>query len=225
MIADDIKAFSTDKRVDELILSQYKTSPNLIKYIKAFCSPMDEQAMSMSDAINSRQIEQATGDALDKIAKTVGTSRLVKGAAALGYFGFKTAPTAEGLDVGIFYSYGEPTTGDLLLNDPALRRAIRAKIVHNTKPVTVETLIEFCELLLGKAVDLEITVPKSGAVHLMFHESLTSSNKAMLSVMMKTIKPLGVAMTVADNDGDIDIHTLYRSTYDLQTRLHKEVGE
>ena len=208
MISEIIRDYDVEARVDDLLISQYKNSPNLQEYIKSFTSPIQVIMPALADSIDSRSIDLASGHALDKIATTVGESRLIKGAAALGYFGFKAEPSAEGLSIGTFYSYGDKTTGDLRLTDIALRRLIRARIILNTRPLTVENCIEYYELLLGRALDLQVmNAPANSAAYfkLVFHERLSTSDKTLLNV--RYAKPVGVWLDMEDEDGPIEIRS------------------
>lgn len=205
MISDSIREFNYADKADELLISQYYNSENLKNYIKAFTSPIQPIMEANADSIDSRDIDSATGFSLDKIATTVGESRVIRGAAALGYFGFKQEPSAEGLDVGVFYSYGDTVTGDLYLTDAYLRRVIRARIILNTQAGTIEKLIKYHQLLVGRDVSIELTEGTMASVALNFHEDLSAQDKTILSV--KYAKPVGVSITMRDNNGNIDLRT------------------
>jgi hypothetical protein len=191
-------------RADELILTQYKNSPNLINYIKCFLAPMQEQATSMSESYFSLQINYATGHALDKIARIVGESRIIRGAAALGYFGFKEEPSAFPLDEGIFFSYGEAESGDLVLSDPALRNIIRARIIKNTSGGKIEDILEYLQLLIGREVDIEIT-EETAHIDVTVKEVLGPQDKTLVAFKVYEIVPTGVSVTLKDDNGIIDL--------------------
>lgn len=193
-----------DERVDELIISQYKNSENLKNYIKAITRPIQSIVPVSGEAIKSRQIKSATGYSLDKIGKTVGEGRIIVGAAALEYFGFNKAPAALGLDVGIFFSYGDATTGDLVLTDMQYRNLIRARILKNTSGGRREDVLKYCELLIGREADIEIT---SGVctTDIFFKEALQPQDKLLLAVRVSSIVAVGVKVTLRDINGIIEV--------------------
>ncbi len=193
-----------ESRVDTLIISQYKDSTNLKDYIKAFVKPIEEIKVANVDSINSRSIDMATGESLDKIAKVVGEDRVVRGAAALGFFGFDDNPSALGLSEGIFYSYGDKTTDDLVMSDPLLRSAIRARIIKNTSGGKIEDILKFCDLITDSELNTELTETKGG-VHLRFHETLTPSARLLLSIRIRQITSVGVLVTLEDDTGTIEV--------------------
>ncbi len=195
---------TASERVDELILSQYKDSPNLINYIKSFVSPIQSIKTADVNAIGSRNLFQATGYSLDKIGKVVGENRLVRGANGLGFFGFDDFPSALGLSEGLFYSYGDKTTSDLIMADPMFRNAIRARIIKNTAGGKIENIIHFCQLITGLPLNIEIT-EGTASVAIRFHESLSPSSKVILAVRIKEIISIGVSVTLEDDNGVIEV--------------------
>lgn len=202
-----------DERVEELLITQYQDAPNLKAYIKAFTKPIESIVYACCDSVSSRSIDKATGYSLDKIGKVVGEKRVMVGAAALPYFGFNENASALGLSEGIFFSYGGPTTGDLVLGDPQFRRLIRARILKNISGGRVEDMIKYCDLLTGKEYDLEIDTSKVSSAHLRFHATLPVEDKLLLSLRVAHIAPVGVEVTMEDDAGSIEV------IYDPKTSL------
>lgn len=203
------KLTPTNARVEELILSQYKQSPNLIGYIRAFVNPIQPILSSLDECIKSRSIHLAVGYSLDKIAKVVGEDRVFLGAAALGYFGFHEDPTALPLDEGIFYSWGETKTGDLILTDTQLRNLILARIILNTGGGRVEDIIEYCRLVVGREINIEV-IEGIATVRVNIHEDLSVSEKLLLTLRLRLILPPATAVTLFDNNGEINVNNNIR---------------
>lgn len=199
-----ISEIDVEQRVDELLLSQYADSENLKKYIKCFVRPIQANFHALDDSQRTRAIAESFGDSTDKIAKTVGEERIIRGAAALGYFGFKDTPDGEPFNVGIFYSYGDKQTGDLVLSDNALKSLIRARIVLNTSGGRIEDIIQYTELLVGRPVDIEIK-EGTASLDIFIHEDLDASERLLLSLRMYHIIPIGVSLHLRDNNSEITV--------------------
>lgn len=78
----------------DLLLSQYRNSPNLIKYIAVLISEVEYLKIVASQVIKSRQLPTAFGQQIDDIGDLVGRERIIYGADALGYFGYYDNPQA-----------------------------------------------------------------------------------------------------------------------------------
>lgn len=209
MIADRIRSVRVDDRVDEMILTQYKNSTNLIAYIKAFVSPIQSIFSSSADSINSRCIDKASGHSLDKIAKTVGEFRVINGASASPYFGFHEHPTALGLSEGLFYSYGDKVTENLVLSDSQLRSFIRARIIKNTSGGKVNDILKYFDYIvegsmLGETLNTRL-YQGNLSIRAQFDNYLTRDAKLMLSIRAKDIIPIGISFSMADLDGEIEV--------------------
>lgn len=200
---------NTEDRVDELILSQYKNSPNLIKYIKCFTRPVQSIITTSAHVIESRCIQKASGYSLDKIGKTVGEFRVIRGGAASPYFGFKDNASALGLGVGQLLSYGEKESGDLVLGDPDFRSLIQARIMKNTSGGRIEDIIKYLDLLTlgtmgGQTLNTQIT---QGTLNLSIHfkNKVPIPAKLLLSLRASDILSSGIGFTMTDLDGKIEV--------------------
>lgn len=202
-----ISDIDVESRVDELLLSQYQGSQNLKDYIKCFVKPTQDNFTALNAMMLSRKIDEATGYSLDKIAKTVGEQRILRGSAALGFFGFDGEADALPLNEGIFFSYGDAKTGDLVLTDQSLRRLVRARILQNTSGGKVEDVISYIELIVGKTLDIEI-VEGSASVAITIKDTLGIQDKLLLSIRLYNILPIGVKATLQDLGGVINLEVL-----------------
>lgn len=204
------------KRGLDMLLSQYKHSPNLKKYIKCFLDELAEVQTALDNVVKYRYLADSFGVMVDDIAYLVGASRVLYGAAALGYFGYYENPAAEstGDDTrpgvgGILRSDSDRTSGDFVRTDTQLKSAIRARIIKLVTNCNIDDLILFCELVVGRELDLEIV---EGVLELNFivHETLSVPERVLLSFMIPDIKPGGITATLKDDSGNIAL--VYYST-------------
>lgn len=197
------------KHGTDMLLSQYQHSVNLKKYINIFVSEFEEVRQAMRDAIKYRYLADSFGVMVDDVAYLVGASRVIYGAAALGFFGFYDNPGAypagddnDPTKGGILRSDSDKESGDFVRTDIQLKQAIRARIVKIMGNCNIEQLITYIELVLGRTVDLEI---KEGhqKIDYIVHGTLSVADKVLLAYMLPDFKPVGVAITLADNSGNI----------------------
>lgn len=209
MIAKSIREVDVIKRVDELLISQYKESTNLQEYIKAFVKPVQPIFNALADTIDSRSIDKASGYSLDKVGKTVGEFRVIAGGAASPYFGFKDNAQALGLSVGQFFSYGDKTSGDLILNDSDFRSVIRSRIQLNTSSGKIEDMIRYYDLLTlgamsGETLNTRISQGNL-SLDVFFDNVVPIPAKLLLSLRANRIIPAGIGFSMRDRDGNIEV--------------------
>lgn len=193
----------------DMLLMQYKNSPNLKKYIQCFLDEFAEIKVAIADSIRYRYLADSFGVMIDDIAYLVGTSRIIYGAASLGFFGFYANPAAlpAGSDLtpgkgGILRSDADKESGDFVRTDGQLKDAIRARIIKTVSACNINDILAFCDLVAGRSLDFEI---KEGALRMdfVYHGTLSVSEKVLLAHMLPDIKPVGVTITLADDDGTI----------------------
>lgn len=195
----------------DLLLSQYKQSTNLQKYIKCFIDEFAEVKQAMSDSVKYRYLADSFGVMVDDIAYLVGASRTIYGAASLGFFGFFTNPGAfpAGDDNdpsvgGILRSDGDRESGDFVRTDSQLKNAIRARIIKIVGNCNIEQLITYVDLVLGREIDLEI---KEGHQKMDFivHGKLSVDEKVLMAYMLPDFKPVGISISLKDDAGPISL--------------------
>lgn len=193
----------------DMLLAQYHESPNLKKYIQIIVDEFAEVRQAMSDSLKYRYLADSFGVMVDDIAYLIGASRVIYGAAALGYFGFFDNPGAfpAGDDNrqrygGVFRSDSDRESGDFIRTDSQLKNAIHARIIKITGSCTVEQLITYVELILGRDIDLEI-VEGDKNIQFKIHEELEVQEKVILSYMIPDFKPVGKTATLKDSAGNI----------------------
>lgn len=207
-----------DKRGLDLLLSQYKESPNLKAYIQCFLDEIGEVTSALSDVVKYRYLADSFGTMVDDIAYLVGASRVLYGGASLGYFGYYENPAAFGTgddknpDVGgTLKSDTDRDSADFVRTDTQLKNTIRARIIKCTSNSSIEDIIRFCDLVVGRSLPLEIQeVAGKLQMNFIVHETLPVADKILLSFTIPDIKPAGVTATLKDNSGSIQL--VYSST-------------
>ena len=193
----------------DMLLSQYQKSVNLKKYVSIIVSEFEEVRKAQEDSIKYRYLADSFGIMVDDIAYLVGASRIIYGAAALGYFGFYSNPGAypAGDDAtpgvgGVLRSDADKESGDFVRTDTQLKQTIRARIIKIMGNCNVEQLIAYVELVLGRAINLEV---KEGhqTLDYVVHGTLSISEKVLMAYVLPDFKPVGVKISLADSSGDI----------------------
>lgn len=200
-------------RLQDLLLAQFKDSPNLAAYIGCFIAEVDIISKAIQDSINLRYLADAFGKQLDVIGDIVGLSRTFYGAAALGYFGFYDDPQAEVPSIG---DYRDPTIGgvlkslsdksaaDFVMDDETFKKAIYAKIIKNMTNCCIEDVLLYIDLIVGFSCDTQITETNCHS-DIYIHENLNQLQRISVSLLISGVRPIGVSMTLRDNHGAIAI--------------------
>lgn len=193
----------------DMLLSEYKNSVNLRRYIKCLLDEFEEVHVAIADVVKYRYLAQSFGVMVDDIAYLVGASRIIYGASALGFFGFYTNPAAypAGDDTkpgqgGILRSDSDKTSGDFVRTDTQLKNAIRARIIKITGNANIEQLLSFIDLVMGRTIDIEI---KEGnhKMEYIVHDTLSVAERVLMAYMLPDFKPVGVGITLTDDSGEI----------------------
>lgn len=193
----------------DMLLSQYSNSYNLRGYIKCFIDEFAEVKIQLSNMVKYKYLADSFGVMVDDIAYLVGASRVLYGAASLGFFGYYENPAAEGTGDdanpnvgGIFRSDNDRSAGDLVRNDTQLKDAIRARIIKTVTNCNVNDILAFCDLVIGRELDMQI-IEGDLSIQFIVHETLPTAERTFLAFMLPDIKPVGVTITLSDNSGNI----------------------
>ena len=197
------------KHGTDMLLSQYQHSVNLKKYVNIFVSEFEEIRQAQADSIKYRYLADSFGIMVDDVAYLVGASRIIYGAAALGYFGFYDNPGAypagddnDPTKGGVLRSDSDKESGDFVRTDVQLKNAIRARIVKIIGNCNIEQLISYVELVLGRTIDLEIKEGNQNMKYIV-HGTLSIAERVLMAYMLPDFKPVGISITLADNSGNI----------------------
>lgn len=202
-------------RTDNVILVQYRNSPNLKLYISAFVDVLEDLEVAVVDSVQKRYLSDAGSAQLDDIAEIVGAVRTLPFAKPLGYFGYYENPQAAIPSVGddsnaslggVLKGDLDPDSGDFILTDTELTRFIKAKVIKNSSFLSVDDVILYIETTFGRSLDIEtIEATTRNAAQIVVHEYLGVSEKAMLAAIIKMMKAAGVEYTLSDNSGPISL--------------------
>lgn len=195
----------------DMLLAQYRNSPDLKKYIQCILDEFAEVKQAIADSVKYRYLADSFGVMVDDIAYIVGASRVIYGAAALGFYGFYSNPGAypAGDDNdpsvgGILRSDADKESGDFVRSDTQLKRAIHARILKITGNCNIEQTIAYIELMIGRTLDIEIQEGHQ-KMDFIIHGELSIAERVLMAYMLPDFKPVGVAITLADDSGTISL--------------------
>lgn len=202
-------------RLQDLLMMQYKCSPNLSAYINCFLQEVDVINKAIEDSINLRYLADAFGKQLDTIGEIVGIGRVFYGAASLGYFGFYDDPQAANPSIGdaanptvggVYKSITDRDAADYVMDDITYKKAIYAKIIKNMTNCCIEDVLLYIDLVVGFSCNTEI-VESNNQVDIFVHENLLQQQRISLGLLINGVRPICTAMSLRDNRGAIVVRT------------------
>lgn len=196
----------------QLMLMQYRTSPNFIAHISVYAAEIQEVYSCLQQCLRERYYGQARGAQLDVVGEIVGASRTLEGVVVAGNFGYLAAAEALGMGRDDDPSLGGPLRSekdevveDIKLEDDLFRNWIDARIIKNVTNCNVEDTISFFRLLLGKPELLvEVKNPAPATAEITLHTILDIYEAARVRSLAEHIKPAGVTFIVQDEQGVIE---------------------
>ena len=200
-------------RAMSLLVGQYADSPNLKAYIAALMGEFDELHANSIIAILGRNLEDSTGSVLETIGILVGQPRGTKNVLTGVFFGFRDV-----IGAGSFGSTGSPSAGEVFRSvadttfdivgwsDIEYRKFIKARIVKNTKAITVNTLIEVISLVLDGISDVQISYVSPLVYTIHIPEAVSDGDKLLLLTSELLPVPVGYSYTLTDVNGMIQIN-------------------
>ena len=202
---------SPSEQLEELMLMQYRNSPNLIKYLNCYAEEMAEVYDSFKEMQTCRYYDVAEGERLDVIGSIVGAKRILEGIVVAGNFGYLASPEAQGMGRqdtpslgGPFRSIYDPEVGDIELADERFRNWIDARIIKNHTSCNVEDTIAFFRLLLNNpGLKVEISNPAPATAKIKLHKRLNIFEAALVKSLAEHMAPLGTEFIVEDTNGEI----------------------
>lgn len=198
----------------DLLLAQYRDSPNLIAYMNVFASEMDDAHKVFDECLNERYYYRATGAQLDVIGYIVGAGRVLEGVVVSGNFGYLQSAESLGMGRedspllgGVLRGENDDPTQDVILPDSRFRDWIDARIVKNHTTVNVEDTIQFFRLLLNDP-DLLVNIVENpgveAAVTITLERVLNINEVAIVVSLAQHMKPVGVNFLIQDHTGVIE---------------------
>lgn len=190
------------------VTDQFKDQPVFDRYLQLLLKGEQDLQQVFDDLMTKRSIDTAEGVNLDIIGDIVGQPRTQINIALYNFFGFQGVAQSGGFgDLtdtskgNIFYSYGDPTSGNALLDDPSYRLYIKSKITRNITSVTPEEFIQFVKFILNAPV---VYINEEQAkVRVSIGRALTNQEKALIKSSnadgTRLIpKPVGVSIEYVD---------------------------
>lgn len=199
-------------RASSILVGQYSNSVNLKKYINALVAEFDEVHASGLKALNERTLETATGYVLEVIGEIVGQPRGTKLEIDGVFFGFENTIAS-----GTFGSDGNPATGEVfrsegdnlyktvVWSDEEYRKFIKARIIKNTKGITINTLIEIILSIVEGISDVIITNTSTLVYNIHIPQVVGDNDKLLLLTDELIPVPVGCSYTLSDINGTISI--------------------
>jgi len=128
------------------ILPQHYDKAVSEAFVKALLKPLEMAAKAAQQLFDALDMDQATGERLDRIGSIVGLSRVVPEGVFLAYFGFDSQPATTGFGKARMRREGDPMAQSYTLPDAEYRSLIRAKIAlnngHGTSPELRNALMQ-----------------------------------------------------------------------------------
>jgi hypothetical protein len=201
----------------ERVTEQFKLENGAVvfdKYLQILIEGHIEIQEALQDVMQLRSIDSAVGVQLDNIGEIVGQPRELLEADLYEYFGFQGADNAQSMGTlgnpsvgGLFYNFGTPLGGNVLLDDETYRKFIRAKIFKNVTSSTPEEFITVVNTIFQ--LPISITSEGDAQVTLMFGRLLTPFEKALLNYVSYSSgypsrlipKTVGVRINYGEFDG------------------------
>lgn len=191
--------------LNDLLLSQYQSSPILRAYMLAYVEEMDllfEEAQKMYEG---RMIEYAVGAQLDVIGEILGQGRGI--VLPFVHFGFVGAPglvagMADEITPnlgGVFRDGSQPLLESQPLDDANYRRLLRVKAFCNTEFYrSIDFVYDMCGILLNRnPATFTITEDSPRAVTLTLGTSEVAGTEAQLILYMsRHFMPAGTLLQV-----------------------------
>lgn len=196
--------------VQELIISQYRSSPKFISFIQSLLKHSDELDIEIGRVINERYLDVAIGIQLDIIGEIVGIDREVVDFINPIYFGFDPDPTAKEFenivtnnpDAGRYRSSDENPVVSRFLSDSEYRVLLGAKIKKNSSNISANELLELTRIILssmyidGDTIDLTISETLNASFTLTIGRVLDGSDQAFIAELDLIPRPVGVRISI-----------------------------
>ena len=115
----------------ELVILQYYSKEKAQAEIKLWSDEFENVYSFLNQFFTEFDLDQATGDRLDKIGKIVGQSRIVEGGVTKNFFGYQGASNALAYGAGRYFVEGDDLYTDSELTDGQYRAFIKAKVSKN----------------------------------------------------------------------------------------------
>lgn len=202
-----------NQMIEDTITTQFRDQPVVYKYLRLWVEELHECFVTFQSLAQDRDIDSATGDALDIIGRIVGQERTIVGGDLYNFFGFRGHLQALGFGDkyvegvgGMWWSLGAPMGGDVTMTDEQYRVAIKARIMRNNSRGTSEDMLAYIKFVFG--VNGKFTWNEGGVARVGVGRKLTNFEKALIAAEFSfqkyptyySPKPLGVTLELFEFD-------------------------
>lgn len=199
------------QKLPDLMLMQYRNSPNFIKYLTCYAAEAQEVYSTFQQCLTDRYYDVAVGAQLDVIGEIVGANRTLSGVVIAGNFGYLYNPESLGMGKisdpslgGPLRSIEEDIIQDVELDDQLFRNWIEARILKCKTACNIEDTISFFKLLLNRPeLQVVITEPQEATAVVTLETVLSIHEAALVKSLAEHIKPSGITYIVQDQKGVI----------------------
>lgn len=196
------------------VTEQFKDKEIFDRFLQILLYDSIEIQEVIRQLMQERSLDTAKGKQLDIIGDIVGQPRELLDTSILEYFAFEDYPDAKSFgDLGdasvggIYYSYGDPLSGNTLLNDEQYRLFIKAKIIKNNSNVTPNQILEFLKFVFNSPYN-SITELGNANMIVMVGKQLNTFERVLLTYQSKgngyssrfVPKPVGVGIQFGQFD-------------------------
>ncbi len=137
----------------ERLIYQYSDSEKFREFLTVFLEQADDLAITNTQLLTERNINDAVGVQLDGIGEIVGLPRPRQLADTSGSFGFYLDDTAVGFtsyyDTDLGGHFISITESGTLIGDDQYRLLLKAAVIKNQTNMTVEKVIELLSFMFG----------------------------------------------------------------------------
>lgn len=186
-------------------LSQYEESPNLKAWLASYSDRLVDICTAYGTLELFFEIDNATGEWLNRIGDIVGQPREVVDSALINYFSFDNLdPLTSGFNVGKFWN-GEPiVAGNIQVDDTTYRKLIKARAYKNTANTSIEDIInavflltgrDDCQVLDGGLGDIGSVTPDNMQYALEFTSPISDDDRTLILALGLLPRPAGVELT------------------------------
>lgn len=178
--------------MEERLLMQFKSSPNLIAIVQALEEEIEELTQVFSDLKTKRWVSTATGYNLDICGEIVDRSRTISEAIAISFFGFDDQTATTGFSQSRLRYEVEHYRATSILNDTEYRTALYAKIAKNSTTGTVDAVLTNYTNIFGATT--KIAELGSGQIAVSIGKELTDNEILLADAMDLFIKGAGIGI-------------------------------
>jgi len=190
------------EQAQELLIEQYKDSPNLVATIDAFSVQLQDVEETNQKLLYERSLDTAIGEQLDVIGRIVVLDRPLNDPDPEEVFTFENPSdigggyTDELNTVQGGYWIGLDSIGNELYSDELYRLTLRAKIIYNTTTATLQDMYNYTQFVFGveSVISEGVIAERIGVIDLNISRRIGKQEKAIIDATF----PLAAGVRLGD---------------------------